>query len=93
VRDTEDAIEIDNSAIVERVRKQGYVSGIEAWCHQRGYVCFIQELWGRDVAPGGRISAAYVVGFFDTKEAMEVVHDTYRGKIKIVVSEAGYTLR
>ena len=37
----------------------------EAWCHQRGYVCFIQELHKRKVKAGETFGAAYVVGWFD----------------------------
>ena len=62
----------------------------EAWCHQRGYVCFIQELWGRDVAAGEKIGAAYIVGFFDSIADMEAAYDGCRGARAIAVSEAGY---
>ena len=37
----------------------------EAWCHQRGYVCFIQEMHRRKVKAGETFGAAYAVGFFD----------------------------
>src|ERR671937_40801 len=36
----------------------------EAWCHQRGYVCFIEELHGKRVKAGESFGAAYVVGWF-----------------------------
>jgi SAM-dependent methyltransferase len=65
----------------------------EAWCHRRGYLCFIQELWGRDVDPGERIGAAYIVGFFDTVEEMESVYDKYRGAAKIVLSPDRFDLK
>lgn len=52
----------------------------EAWCHQRGYVCFIQELHGRKVKAGERFGAAYVVGWFDSIPEMEKVCDRHRGK-------------
>jgi hypothetical protein len=51
----------------------------EAWCHQRGYVCFIQELHGRRVKAGESFGAAYVVGYFDDIPAMERTYDRYRG--------------
>ena len=35
---------------------------VEAWCHQRGYVCFIEELHGKAVKAGETFGAAYVVG-------------------------------
>jgi hypothetical protein len=51
----------------------------EAWCHQRGYICFIQELHGRKVKAGETFGAAYIVGFFDDIPAMEKVYDQYKG--------------
>jgi hypothetical protein len=47
----------------------------DAWCHQRGYVCFIQENWGTAVAPGDTLRAVYVVGFFDSISEMEQIYD------------------
>jgi hypothetical protein len=38
----------------------------EAWCHQRGYVCMIEEIGGRPVKPGEVFGAAFVVGYFDS---------------------------
>ena len=37
----------------------------EAWCHQRGYVCLIEELHRKRVRAGDSFGAAYVVGYFD----------------------------
>jgi len=51
----------------------------EAWCHQRGYVCFIQEIGGDAVSAGGSFGAAYAVGWFDDVAAMEAVADERRG--------------
>jgi hypothetical protein len=51
----------------------------EAWCHQRGYVCFIEELHGRPVRGGQTIGAAYAVGWFDDVTAMERLADKHRG--------------
>ena len=51
----------------------------EAWCHQRGYVCFIQEIGGRPIRAGERFGAAYVIGFFDDLDEMHQVYDRYRG--------------
>ncbi len=64
----------------------------EAWCHQRGYVCFIQELHGRKVTAGAAIGAAYVVGYFDSVDEMNTVYDQYRGVRSIAVDENGYAL-
>jgi hypothetical protein len=66
---------------------------VEAWCHQRGYVCFIQELHGRKVKAGETFGAAYVVGYFDDVPAMERVADQYKGKRAIEVDAAGWRLR
>jgi hypothetical protein len=50
----------------------------EAWCHQRGYVCFIQEIGGRRVREGETFGASYVVGWFEDVEEMERVYDAER---------------
>jgi hypothetical protein len=57
----------------------------EAWCHQRGYVCFIQELHGRKVKAGETFGAAYVVGWFDDVNDMEKTYDLFKGTRSIVV--------
>jgi hypothetical protein len=64
----------------------------EAWCHQRGYVCFIEELGGRKVRAGESFGAAYVVGWFDDVAGMERVYDRYKGKRTIVVEEGKFRL-
>lgn len=64
----------------------------EAWCHQRGYVCFIQELHGRDVKAGETFGAAYVIGWFDDGATMEKVYDRYRGARKLSVKDGAFTL-
>jgi hypothetical protein len=55
----------------------------EAWCHQRGYVCFIEELHGRGVKAGESFGAAYAVGWFDDIPAMERTYDRYKGASRI----------
>jgi hypothetical protein len=64
----------------------------EAWCHQRGYVCFIQELHGRPVKAGGSFGAAYVVGYFDNIADMEKTYDRYKGARRIVIKDGKFTL-
>ncbi len=64
----------------------------EAWCHERGYVCFIQELHRKPVAAGEAIGAAYVVGWFDDLPAMHRVYDEHRGARAIEVAGDGYQL-
>ncbi len=64
----------------------------EAWCHQRGYVCFIQELHQRKVKVGETFGAAYAVGWFGSIEEMEQVSDRYHGKRSIHIDSAGFHL-
>jgi hypothetical protein len=64
----------------------------EAWCHERGYVCMIQEIGGRPVKPGDTFGAAYVIGYFDSVRDMERVYDQYRGTRGLKVDASGYQL-
>jgi hypothetical protein len=64
----------------------------EAWCHQRGYVCMIEEFGGRSIQAGESFSAAFVVGFFDSIEEMEAVYDQHAGHSGLEVSAAGWKL-
>jgi hypothetical protein len=65
----------------------------EAWCHQRGYVCFIQELHGRQVKAGENIGAAYIVGYFDDIPAMEKAYDRFKSASRIEVNASGFALK
>lgn len=51
----------------------------QAWCHQRGYVCLIEEIGGRPTQPGDTFGAAYLIGWFDDLEAMDRASDRFRG--------------
>lgn len=64
----------------------------EAWCHQRGYVCFIEELHGRRVKAGESFGAAYVVGWFDDVQEMEKVYDRFKGARTLRVIEGQFKL-
>lgn len=64
----------------------------EAWCHQRGYVCMIEEFGGRPVRAGESFSAAFVVGFFDSIDEMHEVYDQYAGHTGLEVTAAGWKL-
>jgi hypothetical protein len=64
----------------------------EAWCHQRGYVCLIEEFGGRPIKAGGTFSAAFVVGYFDSVEEMKTVFDRYAGHSGLEVSAEGWKL-
>jgi hypothetical protein len=64
----------------------------EAWCHQRGYVCLIEEFGGRPIKAGGTFSAAFVVGYFDSVEEMNTVFDRHAGHTGLEVSAEGWKL-
>jgi hypothetical protein len=64
----------------------------EAWCHQRGYICFIEELHRGNVKAGETFGAAYVVGWFDDIAEMDKVYDRYKGKHTIVVKDDAFRL-
>lgn len=64
----------------------------EGWCHQRGYVCMIEEFGGRPVPAGGSFSAAFIVGFFDSIDEMRRVYDEQAGHTGLSMTEAGWNL-
>jgi hypothetical protein len=64
----------------------------EAWCHQRGYVCFIEELHRRSVKAGESFGAAFIVGCFDDVAEMEKVYDRYKGARRIVIGDSDFKL-
>jgi alpha-L-fucosidase len=65
---------------------------LEAWCHQRGYVCMIEEFGAHHVRPGDTFSAAFVVGYFDSIEEMNQIYDRYAGHTDLEVSPTGWNL-
>lgn len=64
----------------------------EAWCHQRGYVCLIEEFGGRPIKAGESFSAAFIVGYFDSIEEMNEVYDAHKGHTALVVTPDGWRL-
>jgi hypothetical protein len=64
----------------------------EAWCHQRGYVCMIEEFGGKPIQPGESFSAAFIVGYFDSIDEMNRVYDAHKGHTALEVSEDGWKL-
>ena len=64
----------------------------EAWCHQRGYICMIEEFGGRPIKAGESFSAAFIVGFFDSIEEMHRVYDQYAGHTGLTVDKTGWKL-
>jgi len=65
----------------------------EAWCHQRGYVCLIEEFGGRPIKPGESFSAAFIVGFFDSIAEMETIYDRYTGHTALDADSSGWKLK
>jgi hypothetical protein len=51
----------------------------QAWCHQRGYVCLIEEIGGRPTRPGDTFGACYLIGWFDYLVSMHRAYDRFRG--------------
>jgi hypothetical protein len=51
----------------------------QAWCHQRGYVCLIEELGGHPTRPGDTVGACHLIGWFDDLDSMHRTHDRFRG--------------
>jgi hypothetical protein len=64
----------------------------EAWCHQRGYVCMIEEFGERPVKAGEHFSAAFIVGYFDSIEEAQRVYDEHRGHSEVVVDSRAWRL-
>jgi hypothetical protein len=61
----------------------------EAWCHQRSYVCMIEEIGGRPIKAGQSFSAAFLVGFFDSIDEMHAVYDQFAGHSELIVQDDG----
>lgn len=64
----------------------------EAWCHQRNYVCLIEEIGERPIQPGQSFGAAYVVGFFDSIDEMNATYDQYKGHSGLVADDQAWRL-
>ncbi|MGI5819586.1 MAG: hypothetical protein ACOX9R_15995 [Armatimonadota bacterium] len=64
----------------------------QAWCHQRGYVCLIEEIGGRRVEAGESFGAAYLVGWFDSIAGMEAAARERAGAVALDVDSNGWRL-
>ncbi len=64
----------------------------EAWCHHRGYVCFIEEIGGHPVKQGESFGAAFLVGYFDSIAEMNRTYDQYAGASALEVDSRGWRL-
>jgi hypothetical protein len=67
----------------------------EAWCSQRpgDIIVMIEEIHGKPTKAGESFSAAHIVGYFDTIEAMNAVYDRYRGHTALAVDASGWRLQ
>jgi hypothetical protein len=52
----------------------------------------IEEIHGKPVKAGESFSAAHIVGYFDTIEAMHAVYDKYKGHTALTADTAGWQL-
>jgi len=66
----------------------------EAWCSQRpgGIIVMIEEIHGKPTRAGESFSAAHVVGYFDTIDAMHAVNNRYKGHTALSVDASGWRL-
>jgi hypothetical protein len=64
----------------------------EGWCHQRSYVCFIEEFGERPIKAGQSFSAAFIVGYFDSIDEMNAVYDQHKGATGLSVTPEGWKL-
>lgn len=66
----------------------------EAWCSQRpgGIIVMIEEVYGRPIKAGQSFSAAHIVGYFDSIEAMHKTYDRYQGHTAVSVDPSGWRL-
>ncbi len=64
----------------------------EAWCHQRGYVCMIEEFGELPIKAGESFSAAFIVGYFDSIDEANQVYDAHRGHSGLTVDASGWKL-
>jgi hypothetical protein len=64
----------------------------EAWCHQRGYVCMIEELHRRHVRAGETFGNAYLVGWFDDLAEMQQVYDGFKGTTGVAIDQGRFRL-
>jgi hypothetical protein len=52
----------------------------------------IEEVHGRPVKAGESFSAAHIVGYFDTIEAMHKVYDGFKGHTGLTADATGWRL-
>jgi len=52
----------------------------------------IEEVYGRPIKAGQSFSAAHIVGYFDTIDAMHAVYSRYKGHTALSVDGSGWRL-
>ena len=65
----------------------------EAWCHQRSYVCMIQEIGGWPIKSGESFGVVNLIGFFENVGEMEQTFDQYQGINEIQITKSGWHLQ
>ncbi len=79
VTETDDEIRVETTELAASIRK-------------RGYICLIEEFGGRPVKAGESFSAAFIVGYFDNIEEMQVVYDAHKGHTGLKVDANAWML-
>jgi hypothetical protein len=64
----------------------------EAWCHQRDYVCMIEEFGGRKTRAGQWQSALHLAGYFDSIAEINMLADRYHGANGLAISGKGWSV-
>ena len=66
----------------------------EAWCSQRpgGIIVMIEEVHGKSVRAGTTFSAAHIVGYFDSIDAMHTLYDKTMGHTALTADASGWRL-
>ena len=67
----------------------------EAWCSQRlnnNIIVMIEEIHGKPVKAGDSFSAAHIVGYFDTIDAMHEVYGRNKGHTGVTADASGWRL-
>jgi hypothetical protein len=66
----------------------------EAWCSQRpgGIIVIIEEVYGKPIHAGQSFSAAHIVGYFNTIDAIHAVNNRDKGHTALSVDGSGWRL-
>jgi hypothetical protein len=64
----------------------------EAWCHERGYVCMIEELHRRHVHKGETFGNAYIIGWFEGISEMQRTYDAFKNVTGLRIENNAFQL-